>query len=89
MDSSVQLPLSEFRAWARLNNITFDRAKLQEVGDGKGVGVLLDDCRQDHKRPSPVLRVSRDLILSAETVHEYAKVDKNFNELRESLGRQV
>ncbi|KAF4455658.1 SET domain-containing protein 8 [Fusarium austroafricanum] len=125
---SIKSPLSidVFPTWARLNDVEFINAKLQET-DGKGIGLVatndlttipateavtraedLEDREgqglstggkederamgeiqgQTNINSTRLLRIPRDLILSAAAIEEYTKVDQNFRQLLDSAGHQ-
>ncbi|KAF7556229.1 hypothetical protein G7046_g6370 [Stylonectria norvegica] len=85
MSSSPQLSIDAFPAWARLNNVDFGHAQLQET-EGKGLGLVVEkDLRSGD---GPLLRIPHDLVLSAAAVEDYAKVDQNFRQLLEVAGQQ-
>lgn len=89
MSSSSQLPLDAFPAWARLNDVAFTNVELQDV-DGKGFGLVADtELGNQETGTDALIRIPRDLVLSAEAVEEYAKVDQNFRQLLEAVGYQV
>ncbi|PHH70613.1 hypothetical protein CDD82_7015 [Ophiocordyceps australis] len=81
MASSSQLPLEALPVWTRLNGASLDGAALEPL-DGKGMGLVWSDQSQDARI---ALAVPRDLVLSAETVHEYAKVDHRFKQLLDAI----
>lgn len=90
----AQLPIDAFPAWAHLNDVRFAGVKLQHVGDGKGFGLLAESdisgaVTSSTDTAESVLEISHDLVLSAEAVDDYAKVDQNFKQLLEAAGRQV
>ncbi|POR32621.1 SET domain protein [Tolypocladium paradoxum] len=86
--SSSQLPLDAFPAWARLNDVAFANVTLQHV-DGKGFGLVADTALGNQETGTDALiKIPRDLVLSAEAVEEYAKVDQNFKQLLEAVGHQ-
>ncbi|KAL7942199.1 hypothetical protein V8C42DRAFT_332823 [Trichoderma barbatum] len=86
-----QLPIEALPAWALLNNVDFASAEIRNI-DGKGFGLVakhdITDVGHDASSSPAILRVPRDLILSAEAVEEYAKVDQNFKQLFEVAGHQ-
>ncbi|PNY26362.1 SET domain protein, partial [Tolypocladium capitatum] len=88
MPCSSRLPLDALPAWARLNGAAFTRVKLQEV-DGKGFGLIADtELGNQETGADALMKIPRDLVLSAEAVDEYAKVDGNFKQLLEAVGYQ-
>ncbi|KND86675.1 SET domain-containing protein 8 [Tolypocladium ophioglossoides CBS 100239] len=85
MSSSSQLPLDAFPAWVRLNGVAFTDVKLQDV-DGKGFGLVANtELGNQETGTNALIEIPRDLVLSAEAVEEYAKVDQNFKQLLEAV----
>ncbi|KAH6604652.1 hypothetical protein Trco_006359 [Trichoderma cornu-damae] len=88
---SSQLPIEAFPAWALLNNADFVSADIRDI-EGKGFGLVaqhdIPGVGSDGSGATAILRIPRDLVLSAEAVEEYAKVDQNFKQLLEVAGRQ-
>ncbi|UNI15830.1 hypothetical protein JDV02_002326 [Purpureocillium takamizusanense] len=89
MTSPPQLPLDAFPAWALLNDVTFSGVKLQQTKD-KGFGLVVDGDLgpSEGGNASPLMRIPQDLVLSAEAVDEYSKVDQSFKQLLETAGHQ-
>lgn len=94
MPSSDTLPVEALPGWARLNGLEFLNCKLDLVGD-KGIGLVAthelslaagDAGLNDDK---PLLKVPRDMALSAETIEDFAKTDQNFRQLLDAVGKQV
>ncbi|EGR47793.1 uncharacterized protein TRIREDRAFT_122428 [Trichoderma reesei QM6a] len=87
----AQLPIEAFPAWALLNNVDFVDAEIRNI-EGKGFGLVakhdITDESRDASGPATILRIPRDLVLSAEAVEEYAKVDQNFKQLLDVAGHQ-
>lgn len=87
-----QLPIEAFPAWAALNNVEFTNAEIRNI-EGKGLGLVakhdITDASHDASSSQAIIRIPRDLVLSAETVDEYAKVDRNFKQLLDVAGHQV
>ncbi|QPG96593.1 hypothetical protein C2857_004682 [Epichloe festucae Fl1] len=87
-------PIEAFPTWAHFNGVQFMGVKLQDVGHGKGFGLLAESDVQGSavkmvgEETRTILRIPRDLVLSAEAVQEYAKVDQNFKQLLEIAGRK-
>lgn len=86
--------MEAFPTWAHLAQVHFAGVKLQDVGHGKGLGLVVaaeSDVKgsavEEQKRA--VLRVPHDLVLSVEAVDEYGKVDHNFKQLLDIAGRKV
>lgn len=90
--SFLQLSIDTFPSWARLNDIKFNRVKLEDI-QGKGYGLVAseDISADSHSAAAalPIIQIPQDLVLSAEAVDEYAKVDFNFRQLLDVAGRKV
>lgn len=86
----TELPISDLPAWALLNNVSFYDISLHSVG-GKGFGFIADRAlSSDEALEIPeLLRVPRDLILSAETIERHARVDEEFCSLLKVAGGVV
>ncbi|KAK4075452.1 uncharacterized protein Triagg1_4573 [Trichoderma aggressivum f. europaeum] len=86
-----QLPIEAFPAWAALNNVDFANAEIRNI-EGRGLGLVakhdLTDAGHDAPSSQAIIRIPRDPVLSAETVEEYAKVDRNFKQLLDVAGHQ-
>jgi hypothetical protein len=87
--------IAAFPAWALLNGIDINDLSLHDI-PGKGFGFVvtkqleaLEDAENESKPGRNLIRIPRDLILSAEAVGDYAKVDQNFNQLLQSTSFQV
>ncbi|KAG6014766.1 hypothetical protein E4U54_004869 [Claviceps lovelessii] len=90
---AYQASMEAFPTWAHLAQVHFAGVKLQDVGHGKGLGLVVaaeSDVKgsavEEQKRA--VLRVPHDLVLSVEAVDEYGKVDHNFKQLLDIAGRK-
>lgn len=89
-----QLSIEDLPSWARLNGVNFLNVKPSKI-EGKGFGLVasqtltLSADDEGAKDDAPLIRVPRDLILSADSVSEYAKIDQNFRQLLEAVGRTV
>jgi hypothetical protein len=87
----TSLPIESLPRWAFLNDVDFLDVKIDAI-DGKGYGLIAERALarvEDTYDIPTLLAIPRDLVLSAEAVEQYAKVDKNFRELRQAAGRQV
>lgn len=88
----AQLSIEAFPAWALLNNVDFVNAEIRDI-EGKGFGLVakhdITEEGHDAAGPAAILRIPRDLVLSAEAVEEYAKVDQNFKQLLDVAGHRV
>lgn len=85
------VPLEDLLAWARLNYVDFGGTRVENV-PGKGLGLFTTQSRlheQQETKAGPLLEIPRDLILSAEAVEDYAKVNKNFRQLLDKVDPQV
>ncbi|KAG5953322.1 hypothetical protein E4U53_006056 [Claviceps sorghi] len=86
-------PMEAFPTWAHFTRVQFTGVKLQDVGHGKGLGLVaaaesdLEGSAVEEQKGA-VLRVPRDVVLSAEAVDDYAKVDHNFKQLLDVAGRK-
>ncbi|PHH74845.1 hypothetical protein CDD83_4493 [Cordyceps sp. RAO-2017] len=89
MAPSAQLPLTAFPTWARYNGLALTGVELQQI-DGRGSGLVAsgDPGGPGEGNAAALLRVPSDLVLSAEAVRLYAKVDANFRQLLEAVGQQ-
>lgn len=77
--------MDRFQLWADLNGVDVAGIKLDFHQD-RGHGFVLTE---EHSPDQPLMTIPRDLVLSAEAVAQYAKVDKHFGQLLEIAGRQV
>lgn len=84
--TSPQLPIDHLPDWARLNGIELLNARVDQV-EGKGWGLLYTSDAVTEN--STVLRVPRDLVLSAEAVDDFGKIDQNFRKLLNTAGYEV
>lgn len=84
-------PMKELLTWARLNYVDFLNTEVENV-PGKGLGLFATQPRLgdgEEGKTSPLLEIPRDLILSAEAVEDYAKVNQNFRQLLDKVDPQV
>ncbi|KAK1731157.1 uncharacterized protein BDZ83DRAFT_747002 [Colletotrichum acutatum] len=89
--ASTQLPLETLSTWAMFNDVDLVDVEAREI-PGCGLGLLSNKelSREEETFDIPtLLRIPGELILSAEAVENYAKVDKNFRQLLEAAGRKV
>ncbi|KAL0777894.1 hypothetical protein CaCOL14_005547 [Colletotrichum acutatum] len=89
--ASTQLPLETLSTWAMFNDVDLVDVEAREI-PGCGLGLLSNKelSREEETFDIPtLLRIPGELILSAEAVENYAKVDKNFRQLLEAAGRKT
>jgi len=94
MPSSETLPIEALPGWARLNGLEFPNCKLDQTED-KGIGLVATselslaagDAGLDDDKP--LLKVPRDVVLGADTIEDFAKVDQNFRQLLDVAGKQT
>ncbi|KAG7288692.1 hypothetical protein NEMBOFW57_005048 [Staphylotrichum longicolle] len=85
------LPIENLPAWAYLNDVSFHNAQVTNI-KGKGYGVV---CSKDLEATDgtadvpALLTVPHDLVLNAAAVDEYAKEDKSFRQLLDTVGHHV
>lgn len=85
----TELPISDLPAWTKLNDVTLYDISVQDV-EHKGFGFIADRALSSEEAFIPMLlRVPKDLILSAEAVKKHAHVDKHFNDLLTAAGDVV
>jgi hypothetical protein len=85
------LPLSALDAWSRLNDVTYLDCQTQKFEDARGVGLVTAkklSSKNTFEKPT-LLIIPHDLVLSAEAVEEFAKVDQYFKELLAVAGGKV
>lgn len=88
------LPLESLPAWLKLNGIvtngiTFGKLGSTEEDTDKGNAIVAtrDQASADSDAPPAVLlQVPRDLVLSLDAVHDYAKSDQSLREALEAVG---
>jgi len=85
-----RLPISDLPAWCKLNDVTFLDTAVKELG-GKGFGLVIERAlsSQETFDVPTLLLIPHDLILSAEAIEEYAKVDHHFRQLLDAAGGKV
>lgn len=86
------LPVSSLRTWAKFNGIEFEDISVEKNKEYGGYGIVSTttiDSAPDQEGNLTVLNVPKDLILSAETIAEHAKVDKHFGQILEAVGGSV
>ncbi|KAK7951594.1 uncharacterized protein PG986_007322 [Apiospora aurea] len=78
--------LHDLPAWCALNDVRFRNVKVEEVA-GRGYG-LVADADLPSGGAGAMLEIPQDLVLSAQAVEDYAKIDQNFRDLLEKAGHQ-
>ena len=88
-----RLPLTALRAWSKLNNVELHGLEVQHVGgspiDKGSTVVASQDIQGGLGGSSPevvLIKIPRELILSAEMVAGWAKVDGCLREALEAVG---
>ncbi|UQC85012.1 SET domain-containing protein [Colletotrichum lupini] len=88
--ASTQLPLETLSTWAMFNDVDLVDVEAREI-PGCGLGLLSNKelSREEETFDIPtLLMIPGELVLSAEAVENYAKVDKNFRQLLEAAGHK-
>ncbi|KAK7753939.1 hypothetical protein SLS62_004037 [Diatrype stigma] len=82
-------PLDLLPAWCALNDVKFVDVKAHDV-EGRGYGLVAEKelVNENEHENRTLLKVPRDLILSSESVEEYAKENKEFRQLFDAAGHQ-
>ncbi|KFY05452.1 hypothetical protein V492_08537 [Pseudogymnoascus sp. VKM F-4246] len=84
------LPMTSLRTWAKFNGIGFENISVEKNKEYGGYGVIstttIPDSAPEQEGSLTVLNVPKDLILSAETIAEYAKIDKHFGQILKACG---
>lgn len=84
-------PIQALPAWASINDVDFFDVGVHELPD-RGLGLIAERMlqRTDDTFDTPILlRVPGKLVLSADAVELYAKVDGNFRQLLDAAGHKV
>jgi len=86
-----QLPITALTTWSKLNDVNFLDIRVQDLGGSKGFGLVAERAlsSKDTFDIPTLLIVPHDLILSAETVEEHAKVVQHFRQLLDVAGGKV
>ena len=78
------LPISTLPAWERLTNVELTGIKISSTENGRGSGIY---ATTDLSKESTILMtVPRELVLSLETIWEYAKADHHLHDVLEAVG---
>ena len=78
------LPIGNLAAWARLNNVEFNRVKVDSLPGERGSAIVATE--ESFQDGHLLMRVPQELILSLETVWIYAKSDRKLSEVLEAIG---
>jgi hypothetical protein len=86
-----KIPVTSLLAWSKLNDVNFLDSKVADLGASKGFGLVTERAlnSKDTFDIPTLLTVPGDLILSAETVEEHAKADRDFRQLLHAAGGKV
>ncbi|GKT60530.1 SET domain-containing protein [Colletotrichum tofieldiae] len=89
--AASQLPLETLSTWAMFNDVDLVDIEAREIpGCGLGLVSNKDLSREEETFDIPtLLRIPQELVLSAEAVENYAKVDKNFRQLLDVAGHKT
>lgn len=87
------LPIDTLPAWARLNGVSLSGVVFRRLqaddGTDKGCAVVATEARgdgDDHSHPEVLISVPSDMVLSLESVSNYAKSDRYLREVLEAVG---
>ncbi|OLN85540.1 SET domain-containing protein 8 [Colletotrichum chlorophyti] len=88
--ATSQLSVDTLSTWAMLNNVDLVDIEAREIpGCGLGLVSNKDLSREQETFDIPaLLRIPHELVVSAEAVENYAKVDKNFRQLLDAAGHK-
>lgn len=80
-----------FAQWCSYNDVQLlDIALAADEEKGNHFKAVRDLMNDDDNTELPLLlTVPKDMVLSAEAIHQYAKVDKNFRDIYNAAGHQV
>lgn len=86
----TELSVSALPAWAKLNDVVFYDIGVKDI-ETKGFGLVAERVLSSEEAfdVPALLRLPKDLVLSAETIQEHSKVDKHFRELLSAAGGVV
>ncbi|KAK2736519.1 set domain-containing protein [Colletotrichum kahawae] len=88
--ATSKLPVETLPTWAMFNDVDLVDVEAREI-PGCGLGLLVNKelSREEETFDIPtLLRIPHELVLSAEAVESYAKVDKNFRQLLDACGHK-
>ena len=78
------LPVTTLPAWSRLTNVVLDGVAISSLDNGKGSGIVA--TKDLGKESVTLMTVPRDVVLSLETIWEYAKSDHHLHDILEAVG---
>lgn len=83
-------PIDSLPAWCVLNDVQFVDVKVHDI-EGRGYGLMAekDLANENNNENCTILKVPGDLVLSSQSVEEYAKENKEFRQLLDAAGHQV
>jgi hypothetical protein len=84
----THLPITALPAWSKLNDVTFLDIHVSSLSPSKGFGLVTERALSSEnvvEKPTLMI-VPKDLVLSEESVEEWAKVDGWFRELLGKAG---
>jgi hypothetical protein len=86
----TELSISALPAWAKLNDVLFYDIRVENI-EGRGFGLVAERAMSSEETfdVPALLRLPKDLVLSAETIEEHARADKHFRELLSAAGGVV
>lgn len=87
------LPLGSLSAWLRLNGVVSNGIAIHQLGSSesgtdKGNAIVATAEKTSHEsdaQPQVLLQIPSDLVLSLDTVHDYAKSDRELREVLEAV----
>ncbi|KAI9819683.1 MAG: hypothetical protein M1832_003917 [Thelocarpon impressellum] len=80
------LPPAVLCSWARLNGVRYDGIDINHLGEERGFAAIADRDLSPADEVQTLVTVPAGLILSAETVEGWSKVDAHLRQLLESVG---
>ena len=80
-----RLPPTAIESWASLHNVEYDGVYIQHLDDHRGFRAVAQHTGLISKGHA-LMTVPADLVLSAETVGNWAKTDQHLRELLSAAG---
>ena len=78
------LPVSTLPVWSTLTNVVLNGVAISSLDNGKGSGIVA--TKDLGKESVTLMTVPRDVVLSLETIWEYAKSDHHLHDILEAVG---